>query len=152
MWRAVPAPPCCPTYYFDRTPLPASPAFFLFHLSPRPSFSRSSPAPRPPLPLSTIFADIDEPPCALLSSTWTLPDESRLDVLGREIDRLFRVFPVSLFLPFSRFSTFFFFMRYDQPKFSRDVIRVISIYTVKNDFFSCIFLSFFFLRTNARFF
>lgn len=40
------------------------------------------------LPPSTIFADIDEPPCALLSSTWTLPDETRLDVFAREIDRL----------------------------------------------------------------
>lgn len=52
------------------------------------------------LPPSTIFADIDEPPCALLSSTWTLPDETRLDVFAREIDRLvFHVFPVSLFPP-----------------------------------------------------
>lgn len=52
------------------------------------------------LPSSTIFADIDEPPCALLSSTWTLPDETRLDVFAREIDRLvFHVFPVSLFPP-----------------------------------------------------
>lgn len=40
------------------------------------------------LPSSTIFADIDEPPCALLSSIWTLPDETRLDVFAREIDRL----------------------------------------------------------------
>lgn len=52
------------------------------------------------LPPSTIFADIDEPPCALLSNTWTLPDETRLDVFAREIDRLvFHVFPVSLFPP-----------------------------------------------------
>lgn len=50
-------------------------------------------------PPSTIFADIDEPPCALLSSTWTLPDETRLDVLGREIDRLGN--------RFSRVSAFF---------------------------------------------
>lgn len=97
VWRAVPAPPCCPTY-FDRAPLPVLPS----SSSLVPPFLVLPLVLRPPPSPSTIFADIDEPPCALLSSTWTLPDETRLDVLGREIDRtVFRAFPVSLFLPSS---------------------------------------------------
>lgn len=65
----------------------ASPSFFLFQPL-VPPFLVLPLVLRPPPSPSTIFADIDEPPCALLSSTWTLPDETRLDVLGREIDRL----------------------------------------------------------------
>lgn len=79
VWRAVPAPPCCPTY-FDRTPLRNLPL--------RANPSRSCLLCLAPFivlrqllhPPSYSFTDIDEPPCALLPSTWTPPTEGLQDV------------------------------------------------------------------------